>query len=188
MSIPVIWCSPNTDGLTAACKDAAVAGILAAGEVAEPIQLNALAVERCRTCGHGYGTCQSEGRCVINDDLETVYRKMIDAPVVVFITPVYWHDLSEPLKALMDRIRRLETPHNPLLKGKRCLFVAAAGGTGRGTSYCMLNMEEICSHIGMIPRDRLPITRFSREYMLPAIEAAARHLCEETDEAYRKNA
>jgi multimeric flavodoxin WrbA len=179
MSIPVIWCSPNTDGLTAACKEAALRGIAAAGKKAEAIQLNALSVERCRVCRDGYGDCKEKGSCVIQDDLAEVYRKMVEAEAVVFITPVYWHDLSEPLKALMDRIRRLETVHNHFLKEKPCIFVAAAGGSGRGTSYCMLNMEETLSHIGMIPRDRLPITRFSREYMLKAVEASARHLCEE---------
>jgi len=179
MSIPVIWCSPNPDGLTAACKEAALRGIAAAGKEAEPIALNTLSIERCRVCKNGYGDCKEKGSCVIGDDLAAVYKKMIDAEAVVFITPVYWHDLSEPLKALMDRVRRLETVHNHALKDKTCLFVAAAGGSGRGTSYCMLNMEETLSHIGMIPRDRLPITRFSREYMLPAIEAAAKHLCAE---------
>ncbi|MGI5895361.1 MAG: flavodoxin family protein [Oscillospiraceae bacterium] len=179
MSIPVIWASPNPDGLTAACKDAAVSGILEAGREADPIQLNSLEIQRCRVCGSGYGDCKEKGSCVIADDLAAVYEKMIAAEAVVFITPVYWHDLSEPLKALMDRIRRMETVHNHALKEKPCIFVAAAGGSGRGTSYCMLNMEEICSHIGMVARDRLPITRFSRGYMLEAIRASAKHLCEE---------
>lgn len=179
MSIPIIWCSPNQDGLTAACKEAALRGVSSAGKSVEPIQLNALSIERCRVCGNGYGDCKEKGTCVIDDDLAEVYQKMVDAEAVVFITPVYWHDLSEPLKALMDRVRRLETVHNHFLKEKPCIFVAAAGGSGRGTSYCMLNMEETLGHIGMVPRDRLPITRFSREYMLKAIEASAKHLCEE---------
>lgn len=179
MSIPVIWCSPNANGLTAACKEAALRGIAAAGKKAEAIQLNALSIERCRVCQNGYGDCKEKGSCVIQDDLAEVYRKMVEAEAVVFITPVYWHDLSEPLKALMDRIRRLETVHNHFLKEKPCIFVAAAGGSGRGTSYCMLNMEETLSNIGMVPRDRLPITQFSREYMLKAVEASARRLCEE---------
>ncbi len=179
MSIPVIWCSPNKDGLTAACMEAAVRGVEAAGKAADPVQLNSLTIERCRVCKNGYGDCKEKGTCVIGDDLEPLYLKMAEAEAIIFITPVYWHDLSEPLKALMDRLRRLETVHNHFLKEKPCIFVAAAGGSGRGTSYCMLNMEEILNHIGMIPRDRLPITRFSREYMLKAIEASARHLCEE---------
>ncbi len=179
MSIPVIWCSPNPDGLTAACKDAALRGIAAAGREAEPVQLNALSVERCRVCQNGYGECKEKGSCVIQDDVAALYQKMVKAEAAVLITPVYWHDLSEPLKALMDRIRRMETAHNHYLKEKPCIFVAAAGGSGRGTSYCMLNMEETLSHIGMIPRDRLPVTRFSREYMLKAVEASAKRLCEE---------
>lgn len=179
MSIPVIWCSPNADGLTAACKEAAISGIVSAGKNAEPIQLNALDIKRCRVCGSGYGDCKEKGRCIIDDDLEELYGKMAEAEAIVFITPVYWHDLAEPLKALMDRIRRLETVHNHCLKEKPCIFVAAAGGSGRGTSYCMLNMEETLSHIGMVARDRLPITRFSRDYMLKAIAESAKHLCEE---------
>lgn len=179
MSIPVIWASPNLDGLTAACKEAALQGIREAGREGESIQLNALSIERCRVCGSGYGDCREKGTCIIQDDLAAVYQKLVDAEAAVFVTPVYWHDLSEPLKALMDRIRRLETVHNHFLKEKPCIFVAAAGGSGRGTSYCMLNMEETLGHIGMFARDRLPVTRFSRGYMLDAIRASAKHLCEE---------
>ena len=42
MSVLVIWSSPNQDGLTAAAKEAVLAGLKAAGTEAEAVQLNKL--------------------------------------------------------------------------------------------------------------------------------------------------
>ena len=55
---------------------------------------------------------------------------------IVLITPVYWHDLAENLKCLLDRMRRCETDHNYHLQGKQCMLIACAGGTGLGAIQC----------------------------------------------------
>lgn len=54
------------------------------------------------------GLCRSEGRCVINDDFSEDYQRLVSAEAIVWITPVYWHDLAENLKAFLDRLRRCE--------------------------------------------------------------------------------
>lgn len=150
-------------------------GLAAAGQEAEAIQLNELQLERCRVCGNGFGACNG-GQCIIQDDLAMVYEKLKAADKIVWITPVYWHDLAEPLKALLDRVRRMETRHNHALAGKPCLLIAAAGGSGNGATRALQLLEETLKHMQMVPLDRLPITQFSRVYMLEAIEKAAQAL------------
>lgn len=179
MSILVIWSSPNTDGLTAAAADHIVQGIHAAGAEADVIHLNAKNVSMCRACGNSWGTCLSQGKCVIDDDFEEIYRAIIDCDALVLISPVYWHDISENMKALVDRMRRCDPFTNHALVGKKCMLVACAGGTGNGAISCLRKMEAFASHLKMQPLERIPVIRFNREYMLPALRGAgemfARH-------------
>ena len=178
MSILILWASPNRDGLTAAAKERVLEGILAAGGQAEVLHLNACRLERCRICGDGWGLCAAEGRCVIGDDFADIYERLLAAEGIVWVTPVYWHDLAENLKALLDRLRRCETGHERRLKDKKCLLVACAGGSGRGATECLVRLEGTLGHMGMVAVDRLPVIRFSRDYMLPAISAAGQAFAE----------
>jgi multimeric flavodoxin WrbA len=172
MAIVVLWASPNKDGLTAATKDKILEGISKAGGEIEVVHLNKSNIKLCLTCGDGWGTCRSEGRCIIPDDFAEVYDKLVTANGIVFITPVYWHDIAECLKAFLDRLRRCETAYNHHLKGKKCLLIACAGGTGLGVTQCLNHLEDILSHMKMIATDRLPITRFNKIYDLPVLSCA----------------
>ena len=110
MPILVIWSSPNTDCLTAAAAGQVVQGIQAAGAQAEVIHLNSKNVSMCRACGNSWGTCLSHGKCVIDDDFQQIYQAIQDCDALVLVTPVYWHDVSENMKALVDRMRLLLRP------------------------------------------------------------------------------
>ena len=120
------------------------------------------------------GALQERGRCVINDDFSEDYQRLVSAEAIVWITPVYWHDLAENLKAFLDRLRRCETRRNHFLKGKKSLLVACAGGTGLGAIQCLDRLEDTLGHMDIVAVDRLPIIRFNREYMLPALLGAGR--------------
>lgn len=172
MSILIIWSSPNKDGLTAAAKDRIAAGIRSAGYEAEEIHLNQMKIEHCRACGNGWGICRSKGQCIIKDDFEDVYKKMVQSDGIVLISAVYWHDITECMKAFLDRLRRCETAHNRYLVGNRCLLVACAGGTGLGAVECLHNMEETLKHMSMRPYDRISVIRYNEVYMLPMLEKA----------------
>lgn len=168
----VLWPSPNAGGLTAAAKDRLLAGLLSGGAEAEEVQLNKLHLEHCRACGDGWGSCRAKGKCILKDDFAALYDALAEADGIVFVTAVYFHDLTECFKALMDRLRRCDAFTAKRLADKRCLLVACAGGTGQGTSECLSRLEYTMKHMNMRAYDRLPVNRFNREYMLPALEAA----------------
>ena len=171
MSVMVVWASPNVDGLTAAAKDRIVEGITRAGGTAESLHLCRQKLQSCQACGNGWGPCRQEGRCVLEDDFAEIYDRLIAAQGIVFVTPVYWHDVAERLKCLLDRLRRCETGRGRLA-GKPCLLVACAGGTGNGAISCLHNMEQPVGHMKMQCVDRLPVIRFNEAYMLPALVGA----------------
>lgn len=174
MKILVLWSSPNKDGLTAAAKDRMIAGMAASGAEVEEIHLNRQKIEHCRACGDGWGTCRSKGECVLKDDLADIYKKMVDADGIVLVSAVYWSSMTECFKALIDRVRRMEPFTNRFLKDKRCMLVACAGGTGRGAIECLTDMEKALTHMSMRAFDRIPVVRFNRDYMLPALEGAGK--------------
>ena len=176
MSILVVWSSPNRDGLTAAAKDRLMEGIHLAGGEAVDVCLNGLKLEHCRACGDGWGPCRTEGRCVIPDDFAELYGRLTAADAIAWVTAVYWHDLTECMKAFTDRLRRCETKHNHSLSGKKCLLAACAGGTGNGAIQCLDRLETTLKHMGMAAVDRLPVIQFNRGYMLSALQEAGKAL------------
>ncbi len=172
MKIAVIWSSPNTDGLTAAAKDRFLSGLEKSGAEMAEIHLNKLRLEHCKACGSGWGSCSSKGQCWIKDDFTSTYQTLADADGIVLVSAVYWHDVTECMKAFLDRLRRCETAHNHFLEGKRCFLIACAGGTGLGAVECLHHMEETLKHMGMRAYDRIPVIRYNKDYILPALECA----------------
>jgi len=68
-------------------------------EVLHPFQLN---LRYCTGCLR----CNLLKRCSITgDDWAKVSSKILDADVLVFATPVYFHHVPAPLKAMLDRFR-----------------------------------------------------------------------------------
>lgn len=178
--IAVMTSSPNKDGLTAACGRAVQEGSTSAGAIVDLIDLNSYNIGRCQACGTGYGTCRTEHRCQVKDDFQSLHERLVSADACAVVTPVYWGDLSESAKAFLDRVRRCEATSREAsrLAGKPCIGVAAAGGSGAGTITCLLNMQQLLNHVRSEIFDLITVTRKSRAYKLPAIEAAAKAMVE----------
>ncbi len=174
----VITSSPNADGLTAACGKAATEGIREAGGEARLVDLGEAKLEPCRICGNGWGKCRDTATCMIDDLLADLQAQIREAEGVVLVTPVYWGQPSERMKYFLDRFRRCEAlnQNGSAASGKQIDLVAAAGGSGNGTVTCLVEMEQWCRHVGAIPKDRMGVTRFNRDSMLPMIKYAASRL------------
>jgi multimeric flavodoxin WrbA len=175
MKIYIIQSSPNIEGLTSACANAAMEGILSAGGEAVNIRLNDLKIDMCHACDNGWGTCRNEHRCKEEDDFQGLHLRLAQADGLVLVTPVYWGEMSESVKAFADRFRRCEATQE---KGKSIMFdkpviaVAAAGGSGGGMITCLLSMERWIQHVQGRIFDLIPVNRWSRDYKLAAIRAA----------------
>ena len=53
---------------------------------------------------------------------------------------------------------------------ERCVLVACAGGTGRGTLECLTQLERGLTHMGMRVYDRISVVRYNRDYILPVLD------------------
>ncbi len=86
----------------------------------EIIDANDIDIAHCRGCLR----CNLIKRCSKNnDEWITLSKKILDADILVFASPVYFHHLTAPLKAIIDRFRSfvsvqitetglIHTPHN----------------------------------------------------------------------------
>jgi multimeric flavodoxin WrbA len=181
MKVMVVTSSPNMDGLTAACAAALKEGVrLGGGEVQEEC-LNEMKVGMCQACNNGWGTCQPEHECQVEDDFQALHQRALQADALALVTPVYWGEMSESAKAFTDRLRRCEATRGKesLLAGKPVIMVAAAGGSGNGMITCLLSMERWIQHVQARTFDLIPVNRWSRPYKLATIREAALTMVEE---------
>ena len=102
MQIVMLSGSRNREGRTARAMAAIGKGIEEAGGSSEIIFLPELSIERCRQCEKdGWGICQTEHRCIIDDGFSSIVAKLKAADAAVFATPVYFFDLSESLRSFL---------------------------------------------------------------------------------------
>ncbi len=181
MKVLVVTSSPNEDGLTAACGEAARQGVVDGHSRARVVNLNGFHLERCVACGDGWGSCRLKHECSLEDDFPDLQQMFAEAEAYVWVTPVYFGEPSESFKALFDRLRRCEAPKPDkaasALSGKPTISIAAAGGSGNGAVHCLGMLERLAHQLGAVPFDHIPVTQRTREYQLETIHDALTTLC-----------
>jgi multimeric flavodoxin WrbA len=181
MKVFVVTCSPNEEGLTAACGEAARQGVVDGHSRARVVSLNSFRLDRCGVCDSGWGTCRTQHQCRIEDDFADLHGMFGEAEGYVLVTPVYFGEPSETWKALFDRLRRCEatkpdsTPS--VLFGKPAIVIAAAGGSGSGAVHCLGEIERLLRQLGVQPVDFIAVTQRTREYQLETIHDALVAMC-----------
>lgn len=178
MKMMIITSSPNQNGLTAACGEQARLGCIDSGNEAIVVRLNDLNIGICHACNNGWGTCLDKHICQIPDDFQQLHATMKEMNGFVFVTPVYWWDMSESAKAFIDRLRRCEARKDAeqFITGKPVINIAAAGGTGNGVISCLSTMEKFVDHVKGVKYDLIGVTKRNRDYKLKAIYEAAKQM------------
>ncbi len=129
MNIVAISGSPRQNGNTEIVIARVLEGM---GETADKIiRINDLSIRGCQACK----SCRQEGAagCVIDDDMQTLYPKIIAADVVIIGSPIYYGYLSGQTKCFLDRWYAFRDSKKELRfpEGKKCIFVIVQGAPGR---------------------------------------------------------
>jgi len=173
MKVALLSGSRNPQGQTASAANALLRGVVSRGGTVESFYLPQMTIERCRQCeDNGWGTCRSEGRCTIEDDFAAVVARIRVADAIVLATPVYFGDLSESLRAFLDRLRRISMHEEGRsgLTDKPAIGICVAGGGGGGAPNCCLSLEKVLHTIGFDLLDVVPVRRQNLEMKLPLLE------------------
>ena len=56
---------------------------------------------------HGCLACQKLHRCVINDDAIAIADEVCESEVIVWVSPIYYYEMSGQMKTLIDRMNSL---------------------------------------------------------------------------------
>ena len=179
MKAMVISGSRNPQGQTAQAAGALIDGLRAKGTEAEVVFLPTKNIERCRQCDDaGWGACLAAGRCVIEDDFASLAQAIRAADCVVFATPVYFSDLSESLRAFLDRLRRI-TRHEAgkaQITDKPAVGICVAGGGGGGAPACTASLEKVLATCGFDVVDMIPVRRQNLSMKLEILTATGKWL------------
>ena len=103
MKIVAIYGSPRRRGNTWLLLEKAVEGAREAGAEVEEIVLRDLKMAPCLEI---YG-CKKTGRCVIQDDFQQVYDKLLACQGLMLASPIFFYAVTAHTKILMDRCQSL---------------------------------------------------------------------------------
>lgn len=125
-----VFGSPRPDGNSDILLNYAIQGAETCGDVAvEKIVIRDLHIAPCNSCGG----CFEKGVCVIDDDMQIIYSRFVDADIIVVASPVYFMGVSAQLKAVIDRCQafwaRKYVLHQPIREDARVargFFIATA--------------------------------------------------------------
>jgi multimeric flavodoxin WrbA len=125
MKILGLSCSPRKGGNTETLVTEALEGARNEGADAELFSVHGKDIRPCDGCQ----TCITTGICQINDDMQDVYRKMIESDGIIFGTPIYFYTMTAQAKAIMDRTYSMRRPDFKMAN-KVGGVIAVAGGIG----------------------------------------------------------
>jgi multimeric flavodoxin WrbA len=131
----VLLGSPRKKGNSAILADQITRGAKSAKAKVEAIYLQEKNIAPCKACF----TCQKKNSkgCSIQDDMQELYPKLIEADAWVIASPVYWFTMSAQTKIFMDRCFALSAYQNDPFKGKRIAIAMAYGDVDPFTSGCV---------------------------------------------------
>ena len=116
MKIIGIVCSPRKGGNTEILISRALEGAKEAGaEETEIIHLSGKHINPCDACN----ACEKTGKCHLQDDMQDIYIKLLDADGIIIGTPVYFWSVSAQAKALMDRTYCFAFAHRAIWRGDK---------------------------------------------------------------------
>ena len=134
--ILVVQGSPRKKGNSIALAEQIVKGAESIGAEIESIYLHDKNISACQACY----ACQrpDSNGCAIDDDMQPILKKLIDADCWIIASPVYWFTMSAQTKLFMDRcLFALFGYKKDVLAGKRIAIAMSYGDTDAFNSGCV---------------------------------------------------
>jgi multimeric flavodoxin WrbA len=108
--------SPHLSGNTVTLLNEVLKGANKEGAETELYSVAGKTYEPCDGCR----VCWETGECHIQDEMQTVYSKLLEADGIIFGTPVYFYTMTGQAKLIIDRTVALGKP-------ERCLANKVGG-------------------------------------------------------------
>jgi multimeric flavodoxin WrbA len=99
MKVLGIYGSPRKGGNTDQLLDKALEGARSAGAEIRTVYARDLTMCGCIECGG----CDKTGKCVVEDDMQSVYPLLEEADVIFLASPIFFYSVTAQVKSLIDR-------------------------------------------------------------------------------------
>lgn len=140
--------SPRRGGNSAILSRAIAKGAISAGACVETLFMHDLQIQPCQAC---WG-CQLEKStgCVIQDEMQSVYLKLIRAKAWVIASPIFSFNMSAQTKLWLDRCFALPAYANQPIRQKVAIALAYGGEDvyKSGCINAIRTFEDIFRYIG----------------------------------------
>ena len=95
--------SPRIKGNSDLLLEEALKGAQSKGAEVEKIVIDKLNIAPCKE----YYGCLKDGNCVIHDDMDDLYQKILDAEAIIIASPMFFYTISAQLMVLISRCQSL---------------------------------------------------------------------------------
>ena len=129
--------SPRKKGNSTILAKQIIHGAESVGAKVDTVYLNGLNIKPCQGC-YACKKKNSTG-CAVDDDMQSLYPKLVESDAWIIASPVYWFSMSAQTKIFMDRCFALwnEDPEiNPMYK-KRIAIAMSYGDSDPFNSGCV---------------------------------------------------
>lgn len=99
MKIVILCGSPHKKGTSNTLVEEFVKGAKSLQKETEIIDLAHIDINPCLGCEH----CGMDGDCIQKDKGNEILNKILESDAVVFVSPVYYYNVSSQLKMMIDR-------------------------------------------------------------------------------------
>lgn len=114
MKVLGIMGSPRRESNTEILLDQALRGAGEAGAEVEKVLVSKLKIAPCLEIY----ACRKDGNCAIKDDMQLLYKKLLEADHVIFASPMFFYGVPSQAKAVIDRCQALWVRKHVLGVGK----------------------------------------------------------------------
>jgi len=116
--------SPREGGNTEIMMAEALASAKESGAEVEMMTLAGKQISGCQGCQ----SCKKTGKCVIDDDMQMFYSKLVEADAIILGSPVYFWGITGQMKVFMDRTGPLSGAHGAIFKDGQTSFKCQTEG------------------------------------------------------------
>lgn len=138
MKVLVLSGNTKMNGNTMMLTNRFTDGVKSCGGEVEFIDTTRLNIKPCTGCLY----CEKKGECIIKDEMNEVYNRIIESDIIVLSSPVYFASVSAQLKTVVDRCQMLFSKNFRLKsnmdKKKIGYIIFTAGGNNKDM---VLSME-----------------------------------------------
>jgi len=133
MKVLGIMGSPRRKSNTEILLDKALEGAGEAGAEVEKVLVSKLKISPCLEIY----ACLKDGNCAIKDDMQLLYKKLLEADHVIFASPMFFYGITSQAKAIIDRCQALWVRRHVLGMGKedkrvrRGVFISVGATQGK---------------------------------------------------------